>query len=216
MLQTLSFAAAYGGPARPALRSDTTRALGVRLAATNPLLAAADRLSYQGEVTLPATREPLPVYSGRVVAVRPRRIDVRPIDLRVADELPAATSAAPALGGLSPGALLQKYGTLYLVTSTALSVVSFALCYVAVAHALRSGGLPAWCTLAASRSGRAGLFGIAYATHKVRHARTSVPPALSAPYAVLRLLVTGALSGAAAHRACAHAAALEVAHAKRR
>lgn len=169
MLQTLVVAAtAYGGPARPALRPDPTRALGVRMAATNPLLSAADRFSYQGESTLPATREPLPALAGRVVPVRPRVVDVPP-----ADE-PLATPT-PALGGLSAGALLQRYGTLYLMTSAALSVISFALCYVAVAHALRSGGLPAWCSIAAARSGRAGLFGIAYATHKVRRAWIPTP-----------------------------------------
>ena len=179
VLQTLMVAAAYSGPVRPALRLEHTSP-GARMVATaNPLLAAAlataDRLSYQGEATLPPTKELAPVFTGRVVPLRPRVVDGRPDG-----ELPATRTPTPAwsLGALSAGSLLQRYGTLYLLTSAALSVVSFALCYLAVGHALRSGGLPAWCSLAASRSGRAGLLGIAYATHKVSHARTIVshPP----------------------------------------
>lgn len=65
------------------------------------------------------------------------------------------------------GDLLKRYGGAYLLTSTSLAAVSFALCYVAVNNGVDMGALLSKVGLEVSQSSEtAGTVGLAYAIHK--------------------------------------------------
>ena len=114
------------------------------------LVASAESLSESTSVASASDS-----FVGRVVPLLPRK-----------QEQPASRAD----GAVS---LLKQYGPLYLAVSISLSICSFTLCYVGVAHAVVTGSLPSWCSAAASRTGKAGVAGVAYAVHKVR--KTLVP-----------------------------------------
>jgi hypothetical protein len=68
---------------------------------------------------------------------------------------------------MKPGELLKKYGGAYLLTSTSLAIVSFALCYALVSNGVDVASLLArFGFQVSSTSETVGITGLAYAIHK--------------------------------------------------